>query len=73
MNKDVMRRTSLVRLETVGAKRFAGNVARYRGPWPLIGANDSPERYKWPRPMRLAVALGFGASVWVAILSRLYM
>lgn len=73
MSNDFVQRAPFVRRSSFGLKRLATTSARYQGPWPLVGANDSPKSYKWPRPLRLAVAIGFAASVWVAILTPLPM
>ncbi|AOL94442.1 hypothetical protein [Porphyrobacter sp. LM 6] len=73
MSKDYVRRTTFARVGGFGASRLAATIGQYRGSGPLIGANDSPDAPKWPRPMRFVVALSFGASVWLAILSRIQL
>ena len=71
MIKDFMHRPPLVRAGSFGPKRlFGGTSGQDR---PLVGANDTVEVYKWPRPLRIVVALAFGSSIWFAILARIQL
>ena len=71
MSKQFVQRTPFLRVGNFGPKQLAGNTSVQNGP--LVGANDSAEASKWPRPLRLAVAIGFAASAWTAILTRFMM
>lgn len=73
MTKDIMQRVLQARTDDGDALIYAQGATGFGGQVSAQGLQDSLAGRKWPRWLRLAIALGFASSVWILLLARLYL